>query len=146
MNYYKRPKQSQKTWDLKSFKMKTLYIYFFALLLGCTVPSAESTKLSSQERLEAQTKNLINKSLGVWKGKDSANYALVDSADFSLFKVVFPDYILTDTVNVKHADGETFIYMNNAVGKECYKINVMNQLVYYDDAGKPFQTYESINK
>lgn len=129
--------------------MKKALIILFVVLIGCS-PSSENYKSTNKEfsdfsrRLEKQTSVFIYNSIGVWKARDSVNYALIDSADLHLFKVIYPDYVITDTVNVKQFDGETFIYHANPIGKECYKINVLDQLVYYDDLGKPFQTYQPI--
>lgn len=104
--------------------------------------TTEEEFLKKQKR----TANLVQGSLGVWEGVEpnKFNYALIDSAGFHLFKMVYPDYIITDTVSVKHNDGETFIYHRNTNGKEFYKINVLDQLVYYNDLGKPSHSYESI--
>lgn len=101
-------------------------------------------KPSIEERINNQTKPFLEKSIGVWKAQDSLNYALIDSADFYLFKVIYPDYVITDIVTVKQIDGETFIYHPNQTGKEHYKINILDQLVYFDDLGKPFQTYQPL--
>lgn len=99
------------------------------------------------QRKEKLTKAISENAIGAWQGiePDKFNYALVDSAGFHLFKLVFPDYELTDTVKIIKNNDETIIKTKNAVDKEYYKINVLGNLVYYNTDGKPYQTYNSLN-
>ncbi|MFN0254472.1 hypothetical protein [Pedobacter ureilyticus] len=120
-----------------------------ATSIGCSAGSdsksvAVNITVDAIEQLKKQTGPFLKNSIGVWKANDSINYALVDSASFHLFKLIYPNYVITDTVSVKQLDGETLIYHPNPIGKEHYKINALDQLVYFDDLGKPNQTYESL--
>jgi hypothetical protein len=97
---------------------------------------------------QKRTLEISKKAIGVWEGiePDKFNYALVDSSEFYLLKLIFPKYEITDTVNVKQMDGESFIYLKNAVGKQHYKINLLDQLIYFDESGKTYQSYQSLKK
>lgn len=111
-------------------------------------PEIEIIGTTQDEYLKKQklTKFLSENSLGAWEGiePNKFNYLLTDSSGYYLFKMIYSDYVLTDTVNVKQINGETFIYLNKPLGKEHYKINILDQLVYFNEEGNPMQSYQSI--
>lgn len=129
-----------------------LGLLFFAYKLIYPKNNTELSKTKSMAetdvKIEKRSRELIGKSIGVWAGtkKNGFNYCLVDSSGFHLFKIIYPDYELTDTAIVSKKGDETIIRMKNALNKEHYKINVLGDLVYYDDEGKPFHTYSAIEK